>query len=161
MKKSGLIILLVTIILSCNSDDNQEPEVIEKVIFGEIYGQCAGDCRNLYLLTEQGIYEDSNSDTDFGDFIDNSDWENTTFENQPLSMEKFELAKQLLQFPNILLESNDEITEQVLADFDYFIEIKTNKTSKTWVFDKIKETADIEIKQYMEDIVDVNNQLRD
>ena len=155
MKKIGLIILVSTIILSCSSDDKRESESIEKVVFGEIYGQCAGDCRNLYLLTEQGIYVDSNSDTEFGD------WENTTFETQSLSMEKFELARQLLQFPNGLLESNNEITEQVIADFDYFLQIQTNKRSKVWMFDDIKESTDFEIKQYIGDIIDANNQLRD
>lgn len=153
MKKTGFIILLSTILLSCSS--NQESESIEKIVFGEIYGHCAGDCRNLYLLTEQGIYADSNSDTEFGD------WENTTFENQPLSMERFELARQLLQVPHRLLESNDEITEQVISDIDYYIEIKTNETSKILVFDKIKENTDLEIKQYIGDIIDVIHQLRE
>lgn len=61
---------------------------------------CAGDCRTLYLLTEKGLYEDTNTDTGFGD------WNDTTFKTQPLSSEKFQLAKQLLQLPNDLLESN-------------------------------------------------------
>ncbi len=152
MKKIGLIIMLATIAWGCSSDDKQEPESNE-VIFGEIYGQCAGDCRQLYLLTEQGIFTDSNNDTEF------SDWENTTFENQPLSIEKFELAKKLLQIPNNLLELNDEITEQILADFDYFIQLKSNGISRTFIFDEIKETTDFDIKQYFEDVIDINNQL--
>lgn len=155
MKKLGLIILLASIILSCNTEGIQEPESVESIIFGEIYGQCAGDCRNLYLLTDDGVYEDSNSDTDFGN------WENTTFKNQSLSTEKFELAKSLLQVPNGLLESNNEISEQIIADIDYFIQIKTNKTSKIWKFDKLKETTDSEIKQYIEKLIDINNQLQD
>ncbi len=70
MKKLGLIILLATIILSCTTEDIEKSESIERIVFGEIYGQCGGDCRHLYLLTDEGIYEDSNSDTDFGN------WEN-------------------------------------------------------------------------------------
>ena len=161
MKKIGLFILLLLIVISCNSDDNDDLILAEEVIFGEIYGQCFGDCRALFLLTEQGVYEDANSDVDFGDLIEISDWENTTFKSQALSMEKFELAKKLIQIPNSLLESNDEISGQIWADFDYFIQIKTNSTSKTWVFDKIKETTDFNIKQYMEKMIEINDQLND
>ena len=159
MKKLGLTILLSTIILNCSSDDNQKLESNAEIIFGEIYGQCAGDCRQLYLLTEQEIYTDSNKDTDFGDLIEISDWENTTFENQPLSTEKFELAKQLLLIPDNLFDLNGEITEQIIADVDYFISIKSNGISKTFIFDEIKETTDFVIKQYFEDMIEINNQL--
>ena len=161
MKKIGLLILLLLMVISCTSDENDDLILAEEIIFGEIYGQCLGDCRNLFLLTEQGIYEDSNSDIDFGDLIEISDWENTTFNSQPLAKDKFELAQKLIEFPDNLLQSNNEITEQIWADFDYFIQIKTNTTSKTWVFDRIKETTDSKIKQYMEKMIAINDQLND
>ncbi|GAA3624301.1 hypothetical protein [Flavivirga jejuensis] len=160
MKKIGILTMLAIFILNCSSDNNQDTKSVE-IIFGEIYGLCAGDCRQLYLLTEQGVYTDSNKDTEFGDLIEISDWENTTFENQPLSIEKFDLAKQLLQIPNSVLQSNDEITKQVIADFDYFIQIKSNGIFKTFVFDEIKQTANFDVKQYFENMIDINNQLGD
>lgn len=161
MKKLGFIILLAAITLSCNSDDNNGTESVEKIIFGEIYGMCAGDCRTLYLLKENGIYEDADTDTDFGEIIEPSDWENTTFKTQPLSGEQFQFAKQLLQFPYDLLESNDKIVQQKWADFDYFIQIKTNKRSKTLIFDEINETTDSEIKQYLQSMIEINNELKE
>lgn len=153
MKKLGLIILLSTIILSCSSDDNQESESIVEIVFGEVYGQCAGDCRSLYLLTEQEIYKDSNNDTEFGN------WENTTFENQALPIINFELANSLLNIPNGLLEYEGEIGIQTLADFDYFIQIKVNDKSKTWLFDEAKENINSEFEQYIDNLIQINNSL--
>ncbi|MBT8259417.1 MAG: hypothetical protein KJO49_13140 [Bacteroidia bacterium] len=153
MKKIETVVFLVTILLGCSPDNNDE--FADQIIFGRIAGQCVGDCRELFLLTEQGLYSDSNTDTDFGDLIDVADWENTTFESNSLSNEKFELAQHLLQIPEILFESDDEFTEQIWADIDYFIQIKSNGNSKSFIFDKIAETADLEIIQYMEDMIDV------
>lgn len=154
MKKTTIILALLMIILSCSSEDNLKQQTGEEIIFGEVYGQCAGDCRNLFLLTDIGIYGDSNSDSEFGN------WEDTTFKNQELSLEKFDLAKSLLQIPEIFLESNNEIGNQILADFDYFIQVKTNGESKIWVFDELKENTDSEIKNYINKLIDINNQLR-
>jgi hypothetical protein len=154
MKKTTIILALLMIILSCSTENSQKQQTGEEIIFGEVYGQCAGDCRNLYLLTEEGIYEDSNSDSEFGN------WEDTTFENQALPLEKFDLAKSLLQIPEKLLEPNGEIGNQTLADFDYFIQVKINGESKIWVFDELKENTDSEIKNYIDKLIDINNQLR-
>jgi len=155
MKNLILIIILSSIALSCSNNDEQSPESKKSIIFGEVYGNCAGDCRNLYLLTEQELFKDSNNDTEFGN------WENTTFNNQPLSIIDFELANSLLEIPNGLLDYEDEIGNQIFADFDYFIQLKVNGISKTWLFDEINENVNSEIKQYVDNLILINNLLKD
>jgi len=153
MKKRVFLILICSIILSCTKDDGQNLQSEKTIIFGEVYGLCAGDCRTLFLLTEQGIYKDSDSDTEFGK------WENTTFENQALSISDFEVAISLLEIPNSLLVYEGEIGNQTLADFDYFLQVKENGKSKTWIFDEPKENTNSEIVEYLENLIQINNLL--
>lgn len=157
MKNLGILTLLIPVVLSCSSDNNQGErfQSNNEIIFGEIYGECAGDCRNLYLLTRQGVYEDTNNSVDFGN------WENTAFYNTPLSKEKFDLAKSLLEIPVKLVISTNDISRQTIADFDYLISIKTQDETKIWVFDELKKNTDSEIKQYIESFIKINNQLKE
>ena len=139
--------------MSCSSDNEFRSE--EGIIFGEIYGLCSGDCRTLYLLTEKALYEDTDTDTEYGN------WENTSFRTSPLAKEKFDMAKQLLQLPNELLLANDEIVSQRLADFDYYLKIETEQGVKTWVLDGVNEGTSTEIKKYIDLLIEINGQLKD
>lgn len=162
MKKIFIFIVL-TINFGCNSydDNNNFKQIEEGVIFGEIFGLCGGDCRNLFLLTDEGLYEDSNTDT-FGELIELSDWENTTFKNQLLSDKKFELAKTLLSTPDNLFElENTILDQQIYADTNFFIHVKRGNKIKTLVFDKPHEKADNESKLYLETLMDISQQLRE
>jgi hypothetical protein len=147
--------LLSTIALSCSNEDEPKFESGKTIIFGAIYGECGGDCRNLYLLTEQGIYKDSDTDTEYGN------WENTSFENEGLPLNKFELAKPLLEIPTGLLDSKDQIEVDILADFDYFIRIEQNGKSKTWILDEVSDNTKSDFKDYFKNLIQINGQLRD
>ncbi len=157
-----LIILALICMIGCSNDDDNndgfrrnELDLDTSIIFGEIYGLCAGDCRTLYLLTEDAIYEDANIESDFGNF------QNTLFKNESLSSDKFDLSKELLEFPDGLLTSNNNISEQTIADFDYFVQLTVDNEIRTWVFDKIHQDTDEEIKAYFENLIQINNQLKD
>ncbi|PCI33234.1 MAG: hypothetical protein COB60_08070 [Flavobacteriaceae bacterium] len=154
MKKLVFLILLLSIILSCSKDSDQNSQTKKTIIFGEIYGNCAGDCRTLFLLTEEGIYKDSDSDTEFGK------WEHTTFENQGLAINKFELAISLLEIPNGLLVYEREVGYQTWADFDYFLHLNVNGKTKTWIFDEVNENTNAEITAYIENLIQIIKLLR-
>ncbi|MGB5435891.1 MAG: hypothetical protein WBM98_08370, partial [Maribacter sp.] len=150
----NLFLLLLSIVgLSCSNDDETKFASSKTIMFGAIYGECAGDCRTLYLLTEQAIYKDSDTDTEFGN------WENTSFENEALPLSKFELAKPLLEIPTGLLDSKNKIGVDLLADFDYFIRIEQNGKSKTWMFDEISDNAPSDFKDYFRNLIQINGQL--
>lgn len=155
MKNLITILILSIIALSCSNDDEMRFESAETIIFGAIYGECGGDCRNLYLLTKQGIYNDSDTDTEFGN------WENTNFEIEGLPLNKFELAKPLLEIPIGLLDNEEQIGVDILADFDYFVHIELNGKSKTWIFDEISENAESDIKDYFRHMIQINSELND
>ncbi|MEP1487209.1 MAG: hypothetical protein ABJL44_05520 [Algibacter sp.] len=162
MKKTFILIVLA-INFGCNSDDdnNNFKQIEEGIIFGEISGQCAGDCRNLFLLTDEGLFEDSNTDT-FGELIELSDWENTTFKKEPLANEKFEIAKTLLTIPDSIIKlENTFLDQQIYADADFFIHIKKDNKIQTLVFDKPHEKADNDSKLYLETLMDISLQLRE
>lgn len=152
MRNLILLVILSAIFISCS--ENEEIFESDGIIFGQTYGACVGDCRNLYLLTAKGIYPDSNSDIVYGD------WVNTTFDSQALPIGSFELANPLLTIPNELLEYEDEIGNQIIADVDFFIHIRINGISKTWLFDEIKDNMSTEIKQYIEKLTEINDQLK-
>ncbi|WP_162623265.1 hypothetical protein [Confluentibacter sediminis] len=159
MKKTSTLIFLSILMLNCSSSDTLETK--NEIIFGEISGLCGGDCRNLFLLTNTNIYEDSNTDT-FGEFIELSDWENTTFEKKPLPNEKFELAKVLLEIPEGLFKlENTVLDQQIYADVDFFIHIKKGNKTQTLVFDKPHDKADNTSKLYLEKLIEISLQLRD
>ncbi|WP_373055553.1 hypothetical protein [Zunongwangia sp. H14] len=62
--KKLVLILVFPVFISCNKDDdNIKSESTDAVIFGEVYGMCGGDCRNLFLLNDEGLYKDADSDT--------------------------------------------------------------------------------------------------
>ena len=151
--KQTLLFLLLLFVFSCSNDDDIL-ELDEGIIFGEVYGLCSGDCRNLFLLTENNLYEDLNKETDYGN------WENTSFKKQPLTNEKYELAKILLSIPNGLFElENTFEDQQIYSDIDYYIHIKRGNEIQTLIFDKPHEKADNESKLYLEKLMEVYNKL--
>ena len=161
MRKGLLFVLLIGFAIGCSNDDNgdngftlSELNLGTSIMFGEIYDQCAGDCRELFLLTEDAIFEDADVESDFGNFTD------TVFKSESLSLDKFELSKRLLEIPEELLEFNNEIGNQTIADFDYFVQIEIDSESKIWVFDEINNSISEEIKQYFESLIQVNNALK-
>lgn len=155
MKNRIALLVLFVIAFSCSEDDELKFESANSILFGAIYGECAGDCRNLYLLTEQALYIDSNTDTIFGN------WEHTSFKNVALPTAKFELAKTVLDIPEGLLKSTATIEENLIADFDYFVRIELNGKSKTWTFDEISETTDSVIKDYFKNLILIYRQLQE
>jgi hypothetical protein len=173
MKRTSIITLFLILFFNFNSCSNEQlelkkmssddaeilddSEIEDKIIFGEVYGSCGGDCRNLFLLTEKNIYEDSN--TDAYDEINN--WANTTFKKQPLSNEKFELTKILLAIPESLFELENTFSEQqIVADFDFFISIKRGNKTQLLIFDRPHGKADNESKLYLEKLIEISKELR-
>lgn len=151
--KKILILILILINFNCSSSDDSI-ELNEGIIFGEVYGLCGGDCRNLFLLTDSSLYQDLNKDTHYGS------WENTSFKKQPLSSETFETAKTLLSIPDNLFELENTFEDQQLySDIDYYIHIKKEGKTHTLIFDKPHDKAGPDSKLYLEKLIDIYSKL--
>lgn len=72
-----------------------------------------GDCRDLYLLTDNKLYQDSN----------NPAGQQVTFNRQPRSSQMYEIADTLLNLPASLISNSLEkdVLIQSIADIDYHI----------------------------------------
>ena len=125
----------------------------EGIIFGNVFGLCTGDCRRLYLLKPDAIYEDADIDS-------GTDWKNTTFKTTPMSSDTFEMAKMLLDLPASFLNSGHNYTTIRGADIDYYIQISLKEKKKIWTWFKPTEESPPEIKNYMIKLQDITNQLK-
>ena len=159
-KKTSIFLLLTLFVFSCSKTDdnktNEEVTLLEQsandIVFGKVYGLCEGDCRDLFLVTLSGVYEDTDNSTE--DFTD------TQFNGTALANSKFQFAKSLLQIPSIVKESeNEAVSAQTVSDVDFYLQIKTATGFKTWFFDVPKDDADSEIKEYFLNIKAVTNNL--
>ncbi len=45
-----IFMLIALTTLSCSDDDGTINVEANSVIFGEVYGQCTGDCRSLFII---------------------------------------------------------------------------------------------------------------
>ncbi|MGA9590247.1 MAG: hypothetical protein WBV11_10490 [Salegentibacter sp.] len=147
MKKYVLILISIASITGCSkNNDSLEPEMVQadKVIFGEVYGMCGGDCRDLYLINNEGLYKDADNASD-----EYGDWAETTFDER-MDQEDPANIKDLLSVPSSLLENNssEEIIVQSWADIDYYLYIEKDGKSKELLLDHIHRDASPEIKSY-------------
>ena len=144
-------------LFACGEEEMEQPVQMisdQGIIFGEIYGECSGDCREVFLLKNDSLYRDSNQD------LGGTPLPNTSFSEVPLPMSDFDSAKFLLNIPTNIPAPDDQIFVNLIADFDYFLLIRTNTLDRTWRFDEIDESAPAEIKEYFERLIEVNDQLK-
>lgn len=159
-KRAFVFLLIISLVFNCsNSDDNNDNEEetllvqsTNDIVFGKVYGLCQDDCRDLFLITISGVYEDANNST--------LDFNNTEFKGTSLANSKFQFAKTLLQIPEKVKESSNEVvSEQTESDIDFYLQIKTATGFKTWLFDSPKNDADPEITEYFLNLTAVTNNL--
>lgn len=131
--KFSIVLLLVTILYSCN-ENSEDPELVEEyIIFGHFYGHCVGEqCIEIFKLTDSALFEDKSdayprSDTAFvGEFkeIDDS---------------KFQMVKSLADdIPTeLLVEKNGVIGSPDYSDGGgVYFSIKTGEGMRYWLIDQ-------------------------
>jgi len=151
-----IFMLIALTTLSCSDDDDGTINVeANSVIFGEVYGQCTGDCRSLFLINESSIHADADSDTDYGN------WDATTFREEALSNAEFQMSKDVYVVPESLLNFEGELGSQTYADFDYYFSINVGGERRSWVFDEINDDLPSDVKSYLENVLQVISELRE
>jgi len=154
-----LIIITITFLLSLNSCSKIQgdkslkiPEYEDYIIFGNTYGECTGDCRSLFLLTDKDLYEDSN----------NPLHEEVTFNCKALSNQKRKIADTLFVLPLSLRTNsfNQDELLQIISDFDYIINGNINGVEFWMRYDDIDSTKNYELYQYSQTLRGVLNEIK-
>ncbi len=159
MKFYHLLFALVLMNWGCNSG-KEDPEFdkiqIDKskdfLVFGSVYGECTGDCRDLFLLMDGFLYADANSNTDL---------QLTVFNENPLPLDKYYLATQLESIPSFISDNEFAMTDfvQYIADFDFYVYGQREGNEFELVFDAIENQSPQELKDYALKLQEVLDEL--
>jgi hypothetical protein len=127
---------------------------IDYFIFGDSYGECLGNCANFYLIKDHNIYPDSMNIYYNSPFY---------FKKSPLSKEKYDLAKKLVDdFPDYLAKNPNQTIgcPDCHDQGGIHIEIKENGTTKSWHIDTEIIQLPAQIRSYLKEVQDVILQLK-
>jgi len=120
----------------------------DSFVFGKYFGFCMGEqCTNLYKIQDGRVFADAMERLMHPDDL--------VFQSEPLSNEKYQLAKAILDaFPEELLaETAETIGCPDCADQGgYFIELKTNYETRRWYLDNFKDNLPPYLKTYAKQI---------
>lgn len=147
MKKIILGILTIGILLSCNSDDDNEININEQnfLIFGHFYGECDGEeCIETFKLTDKSLFEDT---------VDDYNGQNMEFIE--LENDAFEKVKNLTDyFPNQLLNQNETVfgCPDCADGGGLFIQYSENGNVKSWRIDQVKANVPNYLHNFMDKV---------
>jgi|SRR5690554_1742422 len=152
MKRPFLILSIIGILISCNSD-NDSPGLSGSnfLIFGHFYGECGGEgCVEIFKLTEKKLYEDT---------ID--DYSGKNMEFVELGNDKFEQVKDLMDFfPNqLLLHKNETVfgCPDCTDGGGLFIQYSNYGDVRSWRIDQFKDN----VPKYLHSFIDnVNEKIK-
>jgi len=142
-----VFILMVT---CCTKRDLAD---IEYFTFGTAYGECSGNCAIFFMIKDNNLYPD-----DF-DYYSGT----LSFKNEPLSDEKYNLAKRLVDdFPDYLLKNVDKTfgCPDCADQGGIHIEIKNNGKISSWHIDTSVANQPLEIREYVQNLVSIIESLQ-
>ena len=143
-------IALLLVLFSCTKDNLDHPDYFS---FGNAFGFCMGNCTNFYIIRGDKIYPD-----DMDTYT-----EPMKFKSEPLPVEKYNLAKKLMDdFPSYLLNNPDKTfgCPDCADQGGIHIEIKQNGQIIRWHFDTTISNLPVRIQDYVKEISDVIEQLK-
>ncbi len=137
----------------CNDKTDQGLRAIDKdhdfIVFGNIYGLCSGDCRNLFLVNDVNLFQDAGKNTEL---------KNTLFLDVPLATDQFLAAVELLHnVPENLRESTFLSSDLIdyIADGDNYIYGQINGQSFEIMYDDIDSIANPSLHTYCKNVDEV------
>jgi len=133
----------------CSKDDND----IDSFAFGTAAGECYGNCARFFLIKNNNLYPDDM------DYYYNADLK---FQNEPLSVDKYNLAKSLVDDFPIYLKNNPNKTFGCPDCYDQggvHIEINRNGDIEIWHIDMSVDSQPTEIRNYIQEMLNILEQL--
>ena len=140
------LILSLSILFSCEKDEDIVIEGTDYLIFGHFYGECQGEsCVETFKLTDQNIYEDEN---------DNYSGSGQ-FNFKELDNDKFEQVKDLIDFfpPELLNDTNETFGCPDCADQGgLLVKLARNGFVKSWRIDQSKNAVPVYLHAFMDSV---------
>jgi hypothetical protein len=137
----------------CNDKTDQGLRAIDKdhdfIVFGNIYGECTGDCRELFLVSDVNLFKDAGKNTEL---------KNTLFLDEPLGTDQFLAAAELLHtVPDNLRDNTFKNTDliDVYADGDNYVYGQINGKSFEIIYDEIDSVANPSLHTYCKTVSEV------
>ncbi|MFN8309360.1 MAG: hypothetical protein U0T73_05305 [Chitinophagales bacterium] len=131
MKKLGIFALLL-VLVSCKKEKALPPE---RLVFGQFYGECAGErCIEIYKIENRKLFEDRNDQYPSFTAFYSANYD-------MLSTAQYESVKNLKNmFPMALLnESRTVIGAPDAGDWGgYYIEYEKGDMHQFWLIDKMR-----------------------
>ena len=149
MKMSPMIVLLV-FLFSCEKENHDN---LEYFSFGIAHGFCLENCADFFIIKDNNVYPD-----DMDRYL-----EPLKFKSEPLSIDKYYLARVLIdKFPSYLISNPDKTfgCPDCADQGGIHIEIKENGQIKRWHFDTTISNLPAIIQEYVEDVSDVIEKLK-
>lgn len=139
-----LFSIMALLCFSCDKKDDMEFFTIEEtedfVIFGDVYGECIAPCNVTFLLTSDHIYRN---------VLNESDPHGLHYSNEPMGVEAFEKAKDLLVIPNAIYEVDQDNIVDIVADVDYYVQVRYGDRMVKIIYDEVKDVSS-EVEEYLE-----------
>lgn len=111
------------------------------VVFGYVAGECSGDCRALYLITDRAVLTDADQDVPLKE---------TLFQIEPNYLHASKDAYKLLQVSQVILNHTypKDALVSTVADLDYWIYGQIDGVEFTLEFDEIDATLSPTLYEY-------------
>lgn len=151
------VMALITLILSQTGCDKNANIVIpsgqDYIIFGYVWGECVGDCRDLFLVTADGVFRDAGLLVEL---------KNTEFEETPMSNSAFIEASKMWAMPQSLRKNEVKAQDltQVIADVDNYVAGKIANSEFEILYDAIDSATNRELFDYSLVVADVIRNIR-
>jgi len=150
MKTAYFLAILILLVTSCRKD----PAILQPdtFSFGLAYGFCAGDCAYFYQLKDMAVYRDN---------IDH--YKNiVSYEPQPLSQSKYQIAKNMLDSLPAFLNQHQGQTIGCPDCYDqggFHISHVSKGITRRWYIDTSADSQPVEIRDYMKRMKEVIEEL--
>jgi len=141
-----VLILSLSIFISCENDEDIVIEGTDYLIFGHFYGMCQGEtCVETFKLTDTKLYEDEN-DNLYGSEV---------FNFTALGNDKYELVKDLMDYfpPELLNVTNNTFGCPDCADQGgLLVKLAQNGNVKSWRIDQSKNAVPVYLHAFMDSV---------
>ncbi|MFM8347469.1 MAG: hypothetical protein ACKOAR_05445 [Bacteroidota bacterium] len=152
------VLPFLLLLAACGDDSVTELKGSDSITFGQFFGFCIGEqCIEIYKLTKDGLYEDSNDTYPARDKFYQGKF-------TKLSDDKFRIAAGFeTKIPSALLNQQERVIGQPDAgDWGgYYVEVNQNGKREFWIVDKNQQNLPDNLKPFAQELNDLIAALTD